>query len=54
MLGTSLVARNLPSNAGDTGVIPGQDLKFHVRMQLSPCATREKSTYHKEDLTQPN
>ena len=25
-----LVVRNLPSSAGDTGLISGQDLKFHM------------------------
>ena len=34
------VVKNPPSNAGDTGSIPGQGTKIpHVVGQLSPCAT---------------
>ena len=40
-LGTSLgpVVKNPPSNAGDTGSIPGRGTKIpHATGQLSPCA----------------
>ena len=34
------VVKNLPSNAGDTGSIPGWGTKIpHTAGQLSPCAT---------------
>ena len=34
------VVNNLPSNAGDAGLIPGQVTKIpHAAGQLSPCAT---------------
>ena len=33
------VVKNLPSNAGDAGSIPGQGTKIpHATGQLSPCA----------------
>ena len=36
------VVKNLPSNAGDAGLIPGQGTKNpHVAEQLSQCTTRE-------------
>ena len=31
------VVRNLPANAGNTGLIPDQELKFHMCGQLSLC-----------------
>ena len=36
--------RNLPANAGDTGVVPGQGTETaHVMGQLSPCITTRES-----------
>ena len=36
------VVKNLPFNAGDAGLIPGQGTKNpHVAEQLSQCTTRE-------------
>ena len=36
----SLMVKNLPYNAGDMGLIPGQGTKIpHATGQLSPCAT---------------
>ena len=31
------MVRNLPANAGNTGLIPDQELKFHMCGQLSLC-----------------
>ena len=44
------MVKNLPSNAGDVGSIPGQGIKIpHAAGQLSPHATtREKPAYHNE------
>ena len=55
------MVKNLPSNAGDAGSIPGWGTKIpHAAGQLSPCATtREKPawdvepTHHNKDPTQP-
>ena len=33
------VVKNLPANAGDTGLIPGPGKIPHAAEQLSPCAT---------------
>lgn len=39
------VAKDLPSNAGDTGPIPGWELRAHTWWAAEPaCHTREKST----------
>ena len=39
------VVKNPPSNAGDTGSIPGQGTKTpHVTGQLSPCVTTTELT----------
>ena len=39
------VVKNLPSNAGDKGSIPGQGTKIpHAMGQLSPCATTTEPT----------
>ena len=36
----SLAVKNLPSNAGDAGSIPGRETKIpHAVEQLNPCAT---------------
>ena len=45
------VVKNLPSNAGDEGSIPGGGTKISsAAVQLSPCATtREKSACCDED-----
>ena len=35
----SPVVKNLPANAGDTGLVPGPGTKIlHAEEQLSPCA----------------
>ena len=40
------VVKNLPSNAGDAGSIPGQGIKTpHSKGQLSPQATTTKPTH---------
>ena len=40
------VVKNLPSNAGDVGSIPGQGIKTpHSKGQLSPQATTTKPTH---------
>ena len=45
-LGGSVV-KNPPSNAGDTGSIPGQGTKIpHAEGQLSPCAATTDHTGH--------
>ena len=55
------VVKNLPSNAGDVGLIPGQETKIsHASGQLSlHTTTRKKPVHHNkepkcsnEDLTQ--
>ena len=41
------VVKNLPSNAGDTGLIPGQEAKvLHASGQLSPCTPTAELTCH--------
>ena len=41
------VVKNLLSNAGDTGSIPGQGTKIpHAMGQLSPCAATAEPTCH--------
>ena len=41
------VVKNLPSNAGDMGSIPGQGTKIpHAAGQLSPCATTTEPVCH--------
>ena len=38
------LVRNLPANAGDTGLVPGQGTEIaHVMGQLSPCITTHES-----------
>ena len=40
------VVENLPSNAGDTGSIPGQGTKIpHAAGQLSPCTATNEPTH---------
>ena len=53
--GTSLVVKNLPFNAGDAGLIPGQGTEIpHTTGQLSPHAsTREKPTCHNDRSCTP-
>ena len=48
------VVKNPPSNAEDTGSIPGRETKIpHAMGQLSPCtATGEKPSCCNEDLVQ--
>ena len=57
------VVKNLPSNAEDTGSIPGWGTKIpHATGQLSPCAqllsprasTREKPAHHNEEPERRN
>ena len=41
------VVKNLPSNAGDMGSIPGRGIKIpHAVGQLSPCATTTEHVGH--------
>ena len=41
------VVKNLPANAGETCLIPGQEAKIpHASGQLSPLATAAESTSH--------
>ena len=48
------VVKNLPSNAGDTGWIPGQGSKIrHAPGQLNLCAAMKDLKYCNYDLTQP-
>ena len=43
------MVKNLPSNAGDGGSIPGQGTKIlHVLEQLRPHATARESVHHNE------
>ena len=55
--GTSLVVqwfKNMPSNAKDTGLIPGQEAKIpHATGQLSPCTAARESLGSNEDAAQP-
>ena len=45
--GTSLVVQNPPSNAGDTGSIPGWGTKIpHAAGQLRPQATTREPAHH--------
>ena len=49
------VVKNLPSNAGDMGLIPGQGTKIPCALeQLSSCAATKDPTDHNQDPTQPN
>ena len=46
------MVKNLPSNAGDVGSIPGQGTKIpHATGQLSPCATTTEPTSTREEKT---
>ena len=46
------VAKNLPSNAGHAGCIPGQGTNIsHAMRQLNPRTTTRETMYHNEDLT---
>ena len=53
------MVKNLPSNAGDVGSIPGRGTKIpHVAGQLSPCATTTELTHlnkrvHVPQTTEP-
>ena len=41
------VVENPPSNAGDTGLIPGRGTKIpHAAGQLSPCSTTKEPACH--------
>ena len=41
------VVKNLPTNVGDEGLIPGQGPKFpRATRQLSPCAETAEPVYH--------
>ena len=43
------VVENLPSNAGDTSLIPGQETKIpHAAGQLSPFATAREPVCHNQ------
>ena len=43
------VVKNLLSNAGDVGLIPGQGARIpHATEQLSPCATTRQSMCRNE------
>ena len=49
------VVKNLPSNAGDMGLIPGQRTKIPRAVEhLSSCAATKDPTRHNQDPTQPN
>ena len=49
------VVKNLPSNAGDAGSIPGQGTKIpQTKEQLSPCTTTRESEHRNEDPVHPN
>ena len=43
--GDSLV-KNLPANAGDTGLIPGLGISQHAMEQLSLCITSSEPVLH--------
>ena len=44
------VAKNLPSNAGHAGCIPGQGTKIsHAVKQLNPRTTTRETMYHNEE-----
>ena len=46
------VVKNLPSNAGHAGCIPGQGTKTpHAVRQLNPRTTTRGAMYHNEDPT---
>ena len=48
------VVKNLPSNPGDMGWIPGRGTKIpHASGQLSLCAAMEDLKYYNYDPTQP-
>ena len=43
----SPVVKNVPSNAGDVGLIPGRETKIpHAMEQLSPGTATPESTHH--------
>ena len=43
------VIKNLPSNAGDVGLIPGFGTKIpHAAKQLSPCTANTEPKHHDE------
>ena len=45
------VAKNLPCNAGDEGLIPSQGAKIpHAMEQLSLCATTTELACHRESV----
>ena len=56
------VVKNQPSNAEDTGSIPGQELRSHMpwsnqahtQQLLSPSSTPRKSAHHNEGSTRCN
>ena len=49
------VVKNLPSNAGDAGLIPGWRTKIpHASGQPSPYATTAELECHNKDPMQPN
>ena len=53
-LGDPMV-NNLPCDAGDVGLIPGQGTKIpHAMKQLSPFITTKETVCRNQDLTQPN
>ena len=48
------VVENPPCNAGDAGLIPGQETKIpHAAEQLSPHTTTKESMGHKEGSHMP-
>ena len=48
------MVRNLPSNAGILGLIPGQGTGIpHAAGQLTPCTATTEPLHHKKDSTQP-
>ena len=49
------MVKNLPSSAGNTGLILGRGTKIShgARQLLSPCTTREKPTCYNQDPKQP-
>ena len=47
------VVKNLPSNAGDVGLIPGRGIKIpHATGQLSPCTV--EPTHHNKRAQNPH
>ena len=43
------MVKNLPSNAGHTGSIPGRGTIPHAAGQVSPCASMKDPAYRKKD-----